>query len=287
MKNRLPLKTRIKGSLQALLGYERYLRAFAWFKVRTLRWDPREADFHHFLAQMPRDGVVIDVGANLGFLCVPLARRVSEGAVIAFEPLPDNRRTLAWLLRHFSLSHVSVYPWAVGERRGSVEMILPMHGTAREQGLGHVVDAGRAPERGVRFDVPLHALDDVLVENHPGVRVAGIKIDVENYERFVLRGARRILERDRPLVYLELWDGPNRQESFALARELGYDICLRHEGSLVSFDPERHQGSGNFFFVPRLRPTVAESRREDPRASGRDAAAASLHDAWVAPPGRS
>ncbi len=166
-------------------------------------------------------------------------------------------------------------------------MILPMHGTAREQGLGHVVDAGQAPERGVRLDVPLHALDDVLGENHPGVRVAGIKIDVENYERFVLRGARRILERDRPLVYLELWDGPNRQESFALARELGYDVCVYDKGALRPFDPQRHRANGNFFFVPQRRSAVPPPPREAARVSCPNGDAEALHDAWGGRSGRS
>jgi len=281
--NPLPLKTRIKGWLQSVLGYERFLRAFAWFKVRTLRWDRREADFLHFLSRLPRDGTVIDVGANLGFLCVPLARRVAGGAVLAFEPLPDNRRTLAWMIRRFALSHVTVYPCAVGEGRGTVSMVLPMRGASREQGLGHVVDPTETPERGVCFDVPMRSLDEVVEAHHPGIRIAGIKIDVENFERFVLRGARRLLERDRPLVYLELWDGPNRRESFELARELGYDICVFDRRTLVWFDPLHHRDHGNFFFVPR--PRVARPPLPGAREMVDEREA--LQDAWASSPRRS
>lgn len=267
-----------------MLGYERFLRAFAWFKVATLRWDRRESDFLHFLTRIPRDGVIIDVGANLGFLCVHLARRVAGGAVIAFEPLPDNRRTLSWMIGRFGLRNVTVYPCAVGESHGTVSMVLPVHGKAREQGLGHIVDPADSPEPGVCFEVPLRPLDEVMEAHHPGVRVSGIKIDVENFERFVLRGARRILERDRPLVYLELWDGLNRQESFALARELGYEIFVYYEGALVSFDPQLHRGHGNFFFVPGANASATGLRAEPAHALDATASTQPLHHAVAAVP---
>jgi FkbM family methyltransferase len=276
----LAFKTRIKGWLQTLLGYERFLRAFAWFKARTLRWDPREAGFFRFLDQLPRDGVVVDVGANLGFLCVHLARRVARGRVLAFEPLPDNHRTLRWMLRRFGLTNVTVFPWALGERPGSVGMILPVRGRAREQGLGHIVDPADGCEPGVAFDVPLRRLDDLAEVNEPGIRIAGIKIDVEDFERFVLRGARGLLARDRPIVYLELWDGPNRRESFALAEELGYDVCVDDGHGLVAFDAARHGNQGNFFLMPR-RP-LASAVRTPARAPepGVPEVSPSVHNAW-------
>lgn len=272
-------KTRVKGRLQAVLGYERFLALFAWFKARTLRWDPREAGFFHFLQQLPRDGTVLDVGANLGFLCVHLARRVAHGGVVAFEPLPDNHRTLERMVRRFRLRNVTIYPWAVGDRNGSVPMVLPLHGTAREQGLGHVVDTEEKQEAGFAFEVPIRRLDDIAEVNNPWTRIAGIKIDVEDFERFVLRGAREILERERPLVYLELWDGDNRRESFALAEELGYDVRVFDGRGLVQFEPTRHARQGNFFFVPR-RPAATMRHRAADGARAAAGAAPGVHNAW-------
>jgi FkbM family methyltransferase len=269
------MKNRIKALLQALLGYERYLTLFAWFKVRTLRWDRREHDFFHFLSRVPPDGVVLDVGANLGFLCVHLAQRVSRGHVIAFEPLPDNHRVLRRMIRRFRLRNVEVYPWAVGDRNESVSMVLPVHGRARQQGLGHVAEATAADGAGLRFVVPMHRLDDLPEINNPWTRIAAIKIDVENFERYVLRGAREILERDRPLLYLELWDNDNRRECLALARELNYSVMVADRHGLVRFDPVQHRRHGNFFFVPE----VGRSR-----ATGRVPRARGVQDAWVNPP---
>lgn len=266
---RTKTKRRIKGLLQGLLGYERYLRAFAWYKARTLHWDRREKDFFHFVSNLPERAVVLDVGANLGFLCVRLARQVRRGRVIAFEPLPDNHRVLCWLLRRFRIANVEVYPCALGDRNGSASMVLPVRNRVREQGLGRIV-AGEAGEpQGIPFEVPVRRLDDLKRVIPPWVRVSAMKMDVENFERFVLLGALRILRRDRPLVYLELWDNENRRVCFSIAERLGYDVCVYVDDRLVPFDPARHR-HGNFFFVPRprtggwpsMRPRGVESEGE-------------------------
>lgn len=249
------MKNHVKGVLQGLFGYERYLRVFAWFKVRTLRWDDREQDFFHFLNRVPDGGVVLDIGANLGFLSVNLARRVgTRGRVLAFEPLPENNRVLRWLLQHFRVGNVEVYPWALGDRNGSASMILPVQGNARQQGLGHVEGAGDGGDGGIRFEVPLRRLDDLPQVNSPWTRVAAIKLDVENFEQFVLRGAQRILERDRPLIYLELWDNANRDVCFGIAARLGYSVMVCVDDRLVPFEPGKHR-HGNFFFVPPGHPS--------------------------------
>lgn len=273
------MKNGIKAILQAVLGYERYLRLFAWFKVKTLRHDRRERGFFHFLSLLPEDGVVLDVGANLGFLCVYLARRVRSGRVLAFEPLPDNHRVLRWLLRRTRTLNVDVHTCALGDRDGTVSMVLPIQGHARQQGLGHVVSAGDADEPGIPFNVPLRRLD--ALPELEGARVAAIKMDVENFERFVLRGATGILERDRPVVYLELWDNENRSECFAIATSLGYAIMVFDGRRLVAFDPASHRHHGNFFLMPAAAvrsPAVAQARAVE---TGTVGAAVSLPASWA------
>jgi FkbM family methyltransferase len=221
---------------------------------------------------LPDDGVVLDVGANLGFLCVHLARCVPRGRVIAFEPLPDNHRVLGRVLHRFGVRNAEVYPWALGDQNGEATMVLPVHHRARQQGLGHVVDPGTAGEPGIPFVVPMRRLDDLPQVNADGARVVAMKIDVENSERNVLRGATEILRRHRPVVYLELWDNDNRAECFAIATRLSYRVMVSDAGRLVPFDPTVHRRHGNFFFMPQEVPparstsAAAQRRRVQPEA---------------------
>jgi hypothetical protein len=149
-------------------------------------------------------------------------------------------------------------------------MVLPVQGRARQQGLGHVVVPGGSEDPGIAFEVPLRRLDDLPQVNNPWTRIAAIKMDVENFERFVLRGATEILLRDRPLIYLELWDNENRAECFAIADRLEYRVMVFDEGRLVPFAEEAHRRHGNFFFVPpeslvarNATPGMARSHRRE------------------------
>jgi hypothetical protein len=94
--------------------------------------------------------------------------------------------------------------------------------------------------------VPQHRLDQLgnIVQG-----VKAIKIDVENFEYFVFKGAENTLRKYKPLIYCELWDNENRAQCFELlSGELGYKIMVLEEGKLVKFDPGVHENQ-NFFFV--------------------------------------
>jgi FkbM family methyltransferase len=248
------VKNAIKGALQQALGYQRYLRFFAWFKVRTLRLDRREDDFFAFLALLPDAGTVLDIGANLGFLTAHLSSRVTRGRVIAFEPMPDNLHALAHVVETFNLNNVTIEPIAVGEHDGEVIMVLPVRGHARQQGLAHVVrgatgNAGDAGN-GIRFTVPVRTLDSIAELFAKDVKVTGIKIDVENSEQFVLAGAERLLATHRPLIYLELGDDENRAACLEFFRRWGYVVAVNVNGTHVPYDALAHEDRINFLARP-------------------------------------
>lgn len=245
------MKSFIKFSLQRLLGYRRFLRLFAYFKIKTLHWDSREQDFLFFLSQLPETGTVLDIGANLGFLTYYLARRVRAGLVVAIEPMPDNLDALNFVIRRFGLTNVQVETCALGDYEGEAQMVLPLFGRSREQGLAHIVHSQLTDNNvGIRFTVPLRTLDGFAHLFAPGVVVTGMKIDVENFEQFVLSGARRLLAMHRPIIYIELMNNENRRRCFEIAASAGYGIRIHEGGKLVPFDPQRHAERINMFMVP-------------------------------------
>lgn len=245
------VKNAIKALLQKILGYRRYLRVFAWFKVKTLHNDKRETDFFVFLSMLPAEGVVLDVGANLGFLTAHLSQKVNKGKVMAFEPMPDNLDALNYVIRKFDLKNVIVQPCALGDTDGEAEMVLPVEGAARQQGLSHVVHSElKDHNEGIRFKVPLKKLDSIPELFADGVKVTGIKMDVENFEQFVFRGARELIRRHRPLVYVELWDNENRNICFSILEEAGYNVRINENGKLIPFDRDKHRDKINFLVVP-------------------------------------
>ncbi|HLG03766.1 MAG TPA: FkbM family methyltransferase [Bacteroidia bacterium] len=236
------MKNIIKFFLQKLLGFPNYLYFFAWYKVKTLRSDRRENDFFAFLDLLPPDGIVLDIGANIGIMTVHLAKHVTNGKVIAFEPIPDNVKTLERIIRKFSIKNVAVEVCALGDRAGRIEMVMPVESGAKQQGLSHVVhDSITERNEGLRFPVSLKVLDEFEFAKQETPRITGIKMDVENFECFVLAGARELLARHQPVLYLELWPNENRHICFEIVKKLDYTIYVNTNGRLEIFDPAKHK----------------------------------------------
>ena len=139
-------------------------------------------------ARVPTGGLVLDVGANIGnhtlFLSMVAACRVE-----AFEPNPELCDALRRSIAINGLSdqvhlHETGLGRTVGHARFGVSSPANLGGQHLELGEGEL-----------RIGVLDHFVFDGPVQ--------AIKIDVEGMEIDVLEGARELLKRDRPLLYVE------------------------------------------------------------------------------------
>jgi FkbM family methyltransferase len=242
------MKSKVKLVLQKLLGFSNYLFVFSIFKILTLKWDRKENDFLFFLKLLPENAVVLDIGANIGIMSIHLSRRVPQGMVYAFEPIPDNYLTLQKVVHLFNAENIYVFRCALGDENKTVEMVMPVVNSVKNQGLSHVIHEELNDfNEGIMFSTLQRTLDSIAEEiKNP---FHAIKMDVENFEYFVLKGGIQSIEKFRPIVYCELWDNNNRAKCFEIMEELGYRILILQRKKLIPFDKDIHQNQ-NFFFVP-------------------------------------
>lgn len=244
------LKNSIKYLLHNLFGFRNYLFLFSIFKIVTLRWDRKENDFFRFMDLIKSEGIILDIGANIGIMAVHLARKQRTSTVYCFEPVPENISALTRIVSFFGVKNVRIREHALGNSAGEIEMVIPVIGSVKMQGLSHVLHSSiRENNEGKKFKVPVQRLDDIHEIVHGKQPVTAVKIDVENFEAFVFEGAVELLKKHRPVIYCELWDNDNRNHCFELLRKLGYAICVNEKGALVPFDAGRHH-TQNFFFIP-------------------------------------
>ena len=153
------------------------------------------------LARVKRDAVVFDVGANVGWWTVPLARQLAPGGgrVIAFEPVPANRARLEWAVQANAVQgSVQVVPVALGDAPGELGMWLKSEETGAGSGTAALV-TGSGPSH---LRVPVVTLDQWTAEQ--GVhRCDLMKLDIEGAELMMLRGAERFVAGTRPLIFGE------------------------------------------------------------------------------------
>ncbi|HEY3024329.1 MAG TPA: FkbM family methyltransferase [Actinomycetota bacterium] len=172
--------------------------------------------------------VFVDVGANIGYFAVPMAKIVgSAGHVHAFEPAADVAEQLRRAARAQGVEPwMTVHELALGSGNGSTSLSAdPEH-----------------PEDTTKrslFMLNGPAVAEVLVRSFDGLVTSGavdlstglhaVKIDVEGGEMHVLTGMRRTLERDRPrMIVVETIETHLRRAGFTVAaihafmRDLGY-----------------------------------------------------------------
>ena len=244
------MKARVKKILQRLLGFDRYLFLFSIYVINTLRWNKKEGDFLHFLSMIPEKGIILDIGANIGIMSVWLGRNRPESKIISFEPMPHNIKALHKVLKHYKLQNVQIVEKALGNSTGEVEMIMPVLDEVKMQGLSHVVHETITDfNKGSTFTTPIIKLDDCEHLKDTTEVITAIKLDVENFEFFVLEGAQVIINKYRPLIYTELWENENRQKCFQLMKSKGYNIKVLQQKKLVDFEAQKHL-TQNFFFIP-------------------------------------
>lgn len=158
----------------------------------------------------PPDGIVLDIGANVGAQALPLAARLAEGGrVIAVEPADQAygrlRQNIA--LNPSIVNRVQPLHLALVEEGGRVDeryfASWPLTASARREAVaaGHRV---HPVHQGAPHDSTARGSSlDALVGELALARVDLIKLDVDGHELAVLRGARDTLARMRPIVVFE------------------------------------------------------------------------------------
>jgi FkbM family methyltransferase len=166
-----------------------------------------ELEVQQALGELIKPGqTVYDVGANIGFFTILCSRLVGpQGKVYAFEPIPENLKTLRHNIALNGLSNVVVVEKALSSSTGTAEMFVSPWSAFHSLNVeGATKQDNHGPEAG-EITVETVTLDEFVSEE--GVWAPDlIKIDVEGAELIVVQGMSHTLESVEPLLLVELHD---------------------------------------------------------------------------------
>ena len=186
------------------------------------------------MSQFIKPGMtVVDVGANVGHHTVAFAKMVGNaGRVIAYEPQCEMFRLLAANCVMNGCRNVDIHQTCVGEAAGEVRLFpISYEETNNFGGLGidpQSIDGRTGQGELCRID----SLDSLLAGS--GVSSCDfIKIDVQAFELFVLRGALKTIAVSKPPLFLEIAPFPMKplydyRAVYELLWSMGYET--RHPG---------------------------------------------------------
>lgn len=159
------------------------------------------------------DGVVLDIGANVGTHSIYLSNYAAR--VHAVEPWPTVLDRMKRMLDASDITNVEIHPVGFSETAGTLPFYVPPDENLGSGSFSASIVGDRAG--GELVELPL-VVGDRYLEEQNIAEIDIVKIDIEGYEKGALRGLHAMLVRDRPTVFLELNVG--NEEGFHSEDEL-------------------------------------------------------------------
>lgn len=188
---------------------------------------------HEALISLCRPGdTVLDVGANIGLTALRMSAAVGAGRVYAFEPDPQNYQDCLNHVRANRVQNVELCKCALGAEEGTASI---HQAAARNRGCIWVDKVGVAGPSSVQVTTA-----DQFCERNGLSRVNLIKIDTEGNELAVLKGARGIIEKWKPRLFVEV-DENNLQRAgdssgalWGFLADAGYSVRHVESGRMLT-----------------------------------------------------
>jgi len=173
-----------------------YIFAFSKFDIFGTK---HNSGFSKWLKACKGKKTIFDIGAHIGLYSIPASQIIDKkGAIYAFEPSNANRSYLERHMYFNKVENVSVFPYLVGEEPlGAVEFY-----ENRDVDAMNSVMIRKNPNLYNKISKRQVSLDEFCTSNKITPEV--VKIDVEGAEIGVLKGAKGIFGRCRPIIFLSI-----------------------------------------------------------------------------------
>lgn len=192
--------------------------AISMHLMRGDLWEPHFKTIVSYI--MPRNLNVLDCGANFGYNSVVMGKLLnSDSKLICFEPQRKIWEQLKLNLNKNEIRNYEAYCKCLSEKSNKVVHLNQVDYNQSWVNIGDT-SIGSGGEETTTI-----AIDDLNLQN-----VGFIKIDVQGYELFVIRGAINTIKRCNPIIFVELEShqlvkfGCTKEDVVGLLKELGYLI---------------------------------------------------------------
>ena len=187
----------------------------------------QEAQRNRALAQVNKWNLAIDIGANIGLWSKDLTNFFLK--TICFEP---NKNCIKFLKKNIIIEKAIIYNYALGSKNEDKELFTPINSGGSSfidsTKIGFNSDGqkiyGKWPQRTKKQLVKVKKLDEFNFNE-----IDFIKIDVQGYEYQVIKGAKKTLEINSPIICLEEID-PKNSKAIKFLESLNYvivDVVLK------------------------------------------------------------
>ena len=212
------------------------------------------AETNYFNKHIESDFICMDIGGNIGYFSMLMAKNAKAGCVHIFEPIELNASLLKVSAELNQYKNLTLNQCAVGDEDGEV-----LFSQSLDSAYSSIIDTNRKVLDKV-YSVPLVKLDS-YIEQVGLPRVDVLKVDVEGAEEMVILGASKLLNdlnRRPKFILMELYDGNlnafNSSVDSVIAKmnQFEYDPFVIDNNSLIRpFSIEMKANYYNVLFIPK------------------------------------
>jgi FkbM family methyltransferase len=140
--------------------------------------------------------VFFDIGANVGQHSLFMSRHVKE--VHAFEPYPPVLERFRKMVKVNRIDNIFIHPVGLGNKNGQILFFEPP-----DSNLGAGSFINREGTINKKYNLPV-VIGDEWLKKIGVSHVDIIKCDIEGYEKQAMLGLKHTLEKNRPIIVMEL-----------------------------------------------------------------------------------
>lgn len=208
-----------------------------------------KTDFDMVMNLVEKGDTIFDIGANIGWYSLNLAKNIKTTEVLSFEPIP---KTFDYLKRNVELNQINnikTFNFGFSDEEKEIEFYY------YKEGSGNASLTNLSNMEGTqKIKCAVKKLDAFVSMNNCSVDF--IKCDVEGAELLVFKGGIETIKRDKPIIFTEMlrkWSDkfnyhPN--EIIELLTSEGYRCFTAEDVHLVEFyNMDDKTVETNFFFL--------------------------------------
>lgn len=208
-----------------------------------MAWGTYEPDMCQLIQSYLSPGMrVLDIGAHIGYHTLLMKKQVGPtGEVVAFEPLPENRKLLYTNLALNSLEHaIRIEPFAVADQVSLERLTL---GPSSSQARLNASDDGA-------FCIVAACSIDAYCALLEWPRIDAVKMDIEGAETRAIVGMRETLQRWKPILLIEA-HGPVADRGLQILVDQDYQLFqVTDDGKVHPDDHIRPLKHGHWLALP-------------------------------------
>ncbi len=218
--------------------------------IEVLNFGFSEKEETEMILSLTEEGFTFfDIGANVGWYTIKIAKTVKNAKIFSFEPIPQ---TFAILRKNIEINKITppqIYNFGFSSENKKTFFYFYEQGSgnASLKNLSHKVKIKKIPAQ-------VKKLDDFVKKNH--LKIDLIKCDVEGAELFVFKGGFVAIRDQKPIIFVEMlrkWSAEfnyNPNVTIQLLASIGYKCFTIEKKKLKEFiKMDEQTPQTNFFFL--------------------------------------